>query len=87
MNTLAEEILETLHAIAPDVDPQDVDLGRPLVDQLDLDSMDYQNFLAALSTRYAVEIREADLPALRSVDDLVGYIDGRRSPSQVAARR
>jgi acyl carrier protein len=78
MTTLADEIIETLRKVAPDIDPPRVDHARPLVEQLDLDSMDYQNFLAALSTRYRVEIAEADLPTLRSIDDLVAYIDARR---------
>jgi acyl carrier protein len=79
MTALADQILTTLHAIAPDVDPAQVDHARPLTDQLDLDSMDYQNLLAALSTEHHVEIRAADVPALRSIDDLVTYIESRRA--------
>ncbi|HEU0032547.1 MAG TPA: phosphopantetheine-binding protein [Kofleriaceae bacterium] len=78
MTDLADAILTTLHRIAPDVDPATVDHARPLADQLDLDSMDYQNLLAALSTEHAVAIREADIPTLRSIDDLVHYIEPRR---------
>lgn len=78
MTSLADEVLAILCKIAPDVDPGRVDRATPLPDQLDLDSMDYQNLLAALSTRYAVAIREVDVPALRSIDDLVAYIESRR---------
>jgi len=74
MNDLAGQILATLHRIAPDVDPGTVDRTLPLVDQLDLDSMDYQNLLAALSTDFAVAIPESDVARLRSIDDLVSYI-------------
>lgn len=74
MTDLADQILATLHKIAPDVDPSTVDRARPLVDQLDLDSIDYQNFLAALSTEHAVPIPEADVGGLRSIDDLVSYL-------------
>jgi acyl carrier protein len=78
MTTLADEVLTTLCKIAPDVDPRSVDRAKPLPDQLDLDSMDYQNLLAALSARYAVEIKEVDVPKLRSIDDLVTYIETHR---------
>jgi acyl carrier protein len=78
MTALADQILATLHRIAPDVDPAAVDRTRPLADQLDLDSMDYQNLLAALGTEHAVAIREADVPTLRSIDDLARYIEGHR---------
>ena len=71
---IADHILAALHRIAPDVDPASVDLARPLADQLDLDSMDYQNLLVAISTRYAMPIPEIDVPTLRSVDDLARYV-------------
>jgi acyl carrier protein len=77
MTDLADQILATLHRIAPDVDPATVDRARPLTDQLDLDSMDYQNLLAALSTEHAIPIPETDIAALRSIDDLVAYVEAR----------
>lgn len=75
MTDVADEILTMLHQIAPDVDPGTVDHARPLADQLDLDSMDYQNLLVAISTRYAMPIAETDVPALRSIDDLAHYVE------------
>lgn len=79
MSTLADQILAALCKIAPDVDPQAVDQRRPLADQLDLDSMDYQSLLAALSTQYKVQIRETDVPSLRSIDDLATYIESHQT--------
>ena len=75
MTNSADEILTMLHHIAPDVDPAAVNRVQPLTEQLDLDSMDYQNLLAAISTRYAVPIAEKDLPGLRSIEDLVHYVE------------
>jgi acyl carrier protein len=77
MTPLADQVLATLHKIAPDVEPAAVDRARPLVDQLDLDSMDYQSFLAALCTEHAIQIPEPDIAGLRSIDDLVSYITAR----------
>ena len=74
MSPIADEILAMLCKIAPDIDPRTVDPSRPLPDQLDLDSMDYQSLLSAISTRYAIAIAETDVPALRSIDDLVAYL-------------
>ncbi len=74
MTDPAEQILTMLHQIAPDVDPRVVDRARPLADQLDLDSMDYQNLLVAISKRYAMPIPETDVPSLRSIDDLAHYV-------------
>lgn len=86
MTDLADQILATLHKIAPDVDPSTVDRTRPLVDQLDLDSIDYQSFLAALSTEHAVPIPEVDVAALRSIDDLVSYLAARLDSLEVSSR-
>lgn len=78
MTDLADRVLAALHRIAPDVEPSSVDRSRPLTDQLDLDSMDYQNLLAALATEHRVAIPDADVAGLRSIDDLVRYIEVKR---------
>jgi len=46
-------------------------------DQLDLDSMDFLNFLIAVDEDLHVDIPEADYPKLRSLNDIVGYIEAR----------
>ncbi|HSD87841.1 MAG TPA: acyl carrier protein [Kofleriaceae bacterium] len=74
MTSIADEILSMIHTIAPDVEPSTVDRSEPLTDQLDLDSMDYQNLLAAMATRYSIAIPEQDVPALRSIADLEHYV-------------
>jgi acyl carrier protein len=79
MTPLADQILAMLHAIAPDVEPASVDRALPLTDQLDLDSMDYQNLLAAMSARFELPIPEQDVPGLRSIDDLTRYVELHRS--------
>ena len=71
-------VVAELRRIAPDVDPATVDRVVPLVDQLDLDSMDYQNLLVALSTEHAVAIAESDVATLRSIDDLASYISSHK---------
>jgi len=80
MTPLADQILATLCKIAPDVDPHGVDRARPLVDQLDLDSIDYQTLLATLSKEHSVEILAIDVPTLRSIDDLARYLETHRRP-------
>ena len=74
MTAIPDRILAMLHAVAPDVDPATVDRARPLPDQLDLDSMDYQSLLAAIATEFAISIAEPDIPTLRSIDDLSRYV-------------
>jgi acyl carrier protein len=74
MNDVATEVIAALHRIAPETDPARIDRAAPLVDQLDLDSMDYLRFLASVGARYHVEIPEADVPGLATIDQIVAYL-------------
>ena len=49
----------------------------PLRDQLDIDSMDYLNFLIGLNARTGVEVPERDYGQLATIDDCVAYVERR----------
>ncbi len=72
--TLRQTVLTTLHRIAPEIEPEELLPARPLRDQVDLDSMDWLNFLQALHTALGVEIPERDYAKLVTLDDLVAYL-------------
>ena len=72
--TIRDTIGRVLTGIAPEVSFEEIVPGKPLRDQVDLDSMDWLNFLVALHEQLRVEIPEADYRKLRTVDDLVAYI-------------
>jgi len=71
---LREITLTTLCSIAPEVEPGEIRPSKPLRQQVDLDSMDWLNFLVALHERLSVEIPEADYARLVTLDDVVGYL-------------
>ncbi|CRK51198.1 Acyl carrier protein (fragment) [Rhodococcus sp. RD6.2] len=67
-------VVAALQEIAPEVEPDELDADEPLRDQVDLDSMDWRNFLVRLHARFGVDIPEADhhhLVTLRAVTDYV----------------
>ena len=74
---LRSTVLATLQSIAPELDPADLAPGRPLRNQVDLDSMDWLNFLVALHEKLKVEIPEADYARLVTLDDLVAYLSAK----------
>lgn len=74
---LRKTVLATLQSIAPELDPADLAPGRPLRNQVDLDSMDWLNFLVALHEKLAVEIPEADYARLVTLDDVIGYLSAK----------
>ena len=74
-------VVDTLQRIAPEVKPGDLQPDAPLRNQVDLDSMDWLNFLVALHRRLDVDIPESEYARLVTLDDLVAYLASRRAVS------
>jgi acyl carrier protein len=77
--TLRQAVFDTLRRIAPEVSPGEIEPAVPLRDQVDLDSMDWLNFLVGLHDRLGVDIPEADYRRLVTLDDLLAYLRARLS--------
>lgn len=76
--------LATLRGVAPEIEPAELRSNRPLRQQVDLDSMDWLNFLLGLNKKFGVEIPEADYAKLVTLDDVVNYVSHKlseRNPS------
>lgn len=73
-------VLQELEAIAPEVDGATLVRDRALRLQVDLDSIDWLNFLIALHERTGVDIPEADYARLGTLADLFGYLRARLPP-------
>lgn len=74
---LANTVLTLLRAIAPELEPDTLDAARPLRSQVDLDSMDWLNFLVSLHERLGVTIPEADYARLVTFNDVLDYLAGK----------
>jgi acyl carrier protein len=66
--------LDILSDIAPETDPTAIGGGEDIREALDIDSMDFLNFVVALHQRTGIEIPEADYPKLFTLDGLVAYL-------------
>lgn len=71
---LLSTVLSTLTAIAPEVEADSLVADKPLREQVDLDSMDWLNFLIGLHQKLKVDIPEADYAKLRTLNDVLGYL-------------
>jgi acyl carrier protein len=67
-------VVAELLAVAPEVEEADLVDADLLRDQVDLDSMDWLNFLVRLHKRFEVDIPESQYASLRTIDDLTAYI-------------
>jgi acyl carrier protein len=74
---LRATVIATLQSIAPEVEPELLRDSRPLRLQVDLDSMDWLNFLIGLSERLKVAIPESDYGQLVTLKDLMDYLKAR----------
>ncbi|BBY84031.1 acyl carrier protein [Mycolicibacterium pulveris] len=72
---IRNEIVSVLTTIAPEVDPTDIRDDVLLRDQVDLDSMDWLNFLIGIHKRLHVSISEQDYASLRTLNDIVHYVE------------
>lgn len=73
--TRARELAaEVLGGIAPEADLATVGADEDLRAALDLDSMDFMNFVIGLSQRSGVAIPEKDTPRLHTLRGLVAYL-------------
>ncbi|PKO71641.1 MAG: phosphopantetheine-binding protein [Betaproteobacteria bacterium HGW-Betaproteobacteria-14] len=67
-------VIATLKTIAPEVEEDDLHADKPLRNQVDLDSMDWLNFLIGLHEKLKVDIPEADYAKLVTLDDVLAYL-------------
>jgi acyl carrier protein len=74
---LKSTALEILRSIAPEVEPGDIESATPLRNQVDLDSMDWLNFLIGLHKRLGVDIPEADYAQLVTLDNVLDYLQAK----------
>jgi acyl carrier protein len=72
---IRQVVLAELKRIAPEL--EEVQPAKPLRDQVDLDSMDWLNFLVALNERLKIEIPEADYRKLGTLDQVVEYLSAK----------
>lgn len=72
-----QTIVAALERIAPEVDAATLNPDTPLRDQIDLDSVDYLNFVIDLHKQLSVDIPEVDYGKLTSVNAAVDYLAAR----------
>jgi acyl carrier protein len=71
---MKELILDVLSGIAPEGDYAHLSGKAQLREELDLDSMDFLNFIAALHERTRIDIPESDYPKLFTLDGAIAYL-------------
>lgn len=67
-------VMEELSNIAPEVDFSGVAGGDDLGETLDIDSLDFQNFIAAVHKKTGINVPESDYRQMATLDGAVAYL-------------
>jgi acyl carrier protein len=67
-------VLEALKAVAPEMDETSLKPNKSLRDQLDVDSMDFLNYVIGIHEALKIDIPEADYPKLSTLDGAIAYV-------------
>jgi acyl carrier protein len=68
-------VIASLAVIAPETDFESLAPDADLRDELDLDSMDFLNFVTGVFERTGIEVPERDYPKILTLDACVRYLD------------
>ena len=71
---IAGLVRAALASVAPESENQPIEPEADFRDQMDLDSMDFLNFIIALHEATGIDIPEKDYPQLASLNGCVDYL-------------
>jgi acyl carrier protein len=77
-------VLRALGGIAPEADLETLNPEVSFRDQLDIDSMDFLNFVIALHKDLGVEIPEKDYPKLTTLQGCIEYLPSAKTAPRQA---
>ncbi|MBM2806811.1 MAG: phosphopantetheine-binding protein [Deltaproteobacteria bacterium] len=74
---ISQIVRQALSNVAPEVDLAAIDPAKDLRDQIDIDSVDFLNFVIGLHKELGVDIPETDVSKLATLNSCVGYLVSR----------
>jgi acyl carrier protein len=73
---MRKAIVEALAQVAPDTQPARIGIDEDIRDALDIDSVDFLNFILVLHKRLGVDVPEADYAKLATIHKAANYLIG-----------
>ncbi|MEX1369187.1 MAG: acyl carrier protein [Nannocystaceae bacterium] len=73
-----QTVLKIIGEVAPEASFDELDPSADLRDELDIDSMDFLSVLIGIKEVLGVEVPEQDYGEVRSLEQLVAYVEQRR---------
>jgi acyl carrier protein len=73
-------VIEALRSVAPESEPASLEDSARIRDELDIDSMDFLNFIVAIHAALQVDIPEADYAKVQTLGGAVSYLASKLEP-------
>jgi len=73
-------ILHILTRIAPEANLADLEPDVEFREQLDIDSMDYLNFILGIHQQTGIDVPEVDYAKLATLEDSIAYVVAHAAP-------
>jgi acyl carrier protein len=67
-------VVKALTSVAPEVQPASLGADQPFRQELELDSMDFLNFVIALCANLEIDVPEVDYPKLATLHAAEDYL-------------
>jgi acyl carrier protein len=74
---IRQTVVQALSNIAPEADFESIDPAKNLRDQIDIDSVDFLNFVIGLHKELGVDIPDADVAKLVTLNGCVTYLSAK----------
>ena len=78
---IKQAVRDALSSVAPEADIDSIDPAKDLRDQIDIDSVDFLNFMIGLHKELGVEIPDADVGKLNTLNGCIAYLETRLNGS------
>ena len=82
LDEITAAIIKALTTVAPETNPASIQPGVSLRDQLDLDSVDFLNFVVALHGLVGVTVPEAEYGKLATLESAGVYLQSKLTALQ-----
>ena len=77
---IKQVVHDALGNVAPEADVDALNPGKDLRDQIDIDSVDFLNFVIGLHKELKVGIPDADVAKLSTLNGCVSYLNAKINP-------
>lgn len=72
--SIKDTLIDILEKIAPEADFEELSPDANMREELDIDSIDYYNFIVQIDEQFGIEIPESDYQKLDTLNNAVEYI-------------